>query len=131
MGEISFAKLIGCVTSNSVTVTFTVDFNPPASVAVMVASPSPSGVTIPLALMATIFFGVAEYFTAPLTSANFPASVAEATSCCRLCLPFSENAFAPLPVCADKSSALGFAATVNAPTITAAAIKVPIFFISL
>ena len=131
MGEISFAKLMGCVTPNSVTVTFTIAFSPPASVAVMVASPSPSGVTIPVALMATIFFGVAEYFTARLTSASFSASVAVATSCCRLCLPFSENAFAPLPVCAASSSAPGFAAKFNAPTISAIAIKVPIFFISL
>ena len=131
MGEISFAKLIGCTTPNSVTVTFTVAFNPPASVAVMVASPSPSGVTMPLASIATTFAGVAEYFTARLTSANLPPSVAEATSCCRLCLPFNSNAFAPLPTCAVKSSALGFAATVSTPTASPKAIKLPIFFISL
>ena len=80
---------MGCTTPNSMTFTFTVALSPPACVAVMVASPSPSGVTIPVALMATTFAGVAEYFTLRLTSDNLPSSVAVATSCCRLCLPFS------------------------------------------
>ena len=106
-------------------------FSPPACVAVMVASPLPSGVTMPLASIATTFAGVAAYVTLRLTSTCLPASVAVATSCCRLCLPFSSNALAPLPVCAVRSSALGAAATVNTPANNTAAIKVPIFFMVL